>query len=334
LEVNNIREAVEKFCTTIGSNPMLVQGAGGNISWKDGDTLWVKASGMWMADAEKKDIFVPIDLKNIKKEIAKSNYSVDIQTIALSELRPSIETILHSLMPHKIVLHVHAVETLAYLVTQNYSELLNSILKNTYNYAYVDYKKPGPDLAEAISKILIDSPGVQIIFLQNHGVVIGGIDIDEIDKILSFIECAAKDHASQNSNLSRKVMQEPKMEGYHTINDEKINKLVENELYFLHTKSNWALFPDHVVFLGGKSFCYSSLKEFSLSKEKPNLLFIRGIGVFSHKKLSYTQKTQLRCYCDVVSRLNPKHKINNLNESQIHELLNWNLEKHRVKNSK
>ena len=52
-----MRETIEKFCTTIGLNPMLVQGAGGNISWKDGGTLWVKASGMWMVDAEKKDYF-------------------------------------------------------------------------------------------------------------------------------------------------------------------------------------------------------------------------------------------------------------------------------------
>jgi len=329
-----MRETVERFCTSIGSNPMLVQGAGGNISWKDGDTLWVKASGMWMVDAEKKDIFVAVDLKNIKKEIAKSNYSVDIQALALSELRPSIETILHSLMPHKIVLHLHAIETLAYLATQNYSELLNSILKNTYISAYIDYIKPGPDLAEAISEKFINSPDVQIIFLQNHGVVIGGMDIDEIDKILNFIEGTAKDHAIKESNLSLKIMQAAILDSYHTINDQKINNLVENEVCFFHTKFNWALYPDHVVFLGGKSFCYNSLEEFLLSKEKPHLIFIKGVGIFSLNKLSYTQLTQLRCYYDVVSRLNAKHKINTLNESQIHELLNWNLEKHRVKNSK
>jgi len=334
LEVNNIREAVEKFCTIIGSNPMLVQGAGGNISWKDGDTLWVKASGMWMADAEKKDIFVPVDLKNIKKEIAKSNYSVDIQTLALSELRPSIETILHSLMPHKIVLHVHAVETLAYLVTQNYSELLDSILKNTYNSAYVDYKKPGPDLAEAISKILIDSPGVQIIFLQNHGVVIGGADIEEIIKILNFIEDTAKNRAIKDSNRLLKIIQGATPKGYHSINDIEINNLVENNAYFLHTKFNWALYPDHVVFLGGKSFCYNSLEEFLYSKDRPDLVFIKSVGVFSLNKLSFTQLAQLRCYYDVVSRLNAKYKIKTLNDNQIHELLDWNLEKHRVKNSK
>ena len=334
MEVNNIREAVKKFCTTIGSNSMLVQGAGGNISWKDGDTLWVKASGMWMADAEKNDIFVPVDLKNIKKEIAKSNYSVDIQTLALSELRPSIETILHSLMPHKIVLHVHAVETLAYLVTQNYSELLDSILKNTYNSAYVDYKKPGPDLAEAISKILIDSPGVQIIFLQNHGVVIGGADIEEIIKILNFIEDTAKNRAIKDSNRLLKIIQGATPKGYHSINDIEINNLVENNAYFLHTKFNWALYPDHVVFLGGKSFCYNSLEEFLYSKDRPDLVFIKSVGVFSLNKLSFTQLAQLRCYYDVVSRLNAKYKIKTLNDKQIHELLDWNLEKHRVKNSK
>ena len=150
-----MRETVEKFCTIIGLNPMLVQGAGGNISWKDENTLWVKASGMWMVDAEKKDIFVPVDLKNIREEIAKHNYSIDMQTLTSSELRPSIETILHGLMPHRVVLHVHAVEILPYLVTQNYSKLLNSILEGMYNSAYVGYKNPGPDLAQAISEIFL-----------------------------------------------------------------------------------------------------------------------------------------------------------------------------------
>ena len=57
-----IEEQVKAFCAWIGKDPLLVQGAGGNVSWKDGDTLWVKASGTWLADATEKDIFVPVDL--------------------------------------------------------------------------------------------------------------------------------------------------------------------------------------------------------------------------------------------------------------------------------
>jgi hypothetical protein len=46
----------------VGRNMLLVQGAGGNSSIKDGDVLWVKASGTWLADADAKDIFVPVSL--------------------------------------------------------------------------------------------------------------------------------------------------------------------------------------------------------------------------------------------------------------------------------
>jgi rhamnose utilization protein RhaD (predicted bifunctional aldolase and dehydrogenase) len=36
---------VKTYCSQIGADPLLVQGAGGNASWKEGDTLWIKASG-------------------------------------------------------------------------------------------------------------------------------------------------------------------------------------------------------------------------------------------------------------------------------------------------
>ena len=125
-----MRSEVEKFCVKIGSDPLLVQGAGGNISWKEKDVLWVKASGKCMINAEKEDIFVPVNLCKIRNEIKAHNYTFNIQTLNTSKLRPSIETVLHGLMPHKVVLHIHAVEVLSYLVAENYSELLNDILND------------------------------------------------------------------------------------------------------------------------------------------------------------------------------------------------------------
>ena len=35
----------------IGADPLLIQGPGGNTSFKSGDELWVKASGAWLAEA-------------------------------------------------------------------------------------------------------------------------------------------------------------------------------------------------------------------------------------------------------------------------------------------
>ena len=45
----------------IGKNLNLIQGAGGNSSVKIDKVLWVKASGYWLSDANKKNIFVIIN---------------------------------------------------------------------------------------------------------------------------------------------------------------------------------------------------------------------------------------------------------------------------------
>ena len=88
-------------------------------------------------------------------------------------------------MPHNVVLHIHAVEILASLVSKDYASLISSIIGKSYECAYVDYKKPGADLAEAVGEAVTLCPGVQIIFLQNHGIVIGGADVSEINNILN-----------------------------------------------------------------------------------------------------------------------------------------------------
>ena len=66
-----MRHDVRNYCARIGQEPLLVQGAGGNVSWKDGGTLWIKASGAWLADAEKDDIFVPADLDTLRVALAR-----------------------------------------------------------------------------------------------------------------------------------------------------------------------------------------------------------------------------------------------------------------------
>ena len=73
---NTLKASVIEYCSTIGADPLLVQGAGGNVSWKEEDTLWVKASGTWLAEAAGKDIFVPVDLPHLRAAIASGDFSV------------------------------------------------------------------------------------------------------------------------------------------------------------------------------------------------------------------------------------------------------------------
>ena len=68
-----ILDELRAMSARVGRNILLVQGAGGNSSLKDDDVLWVKASGTWLADAEAKDIFVPVALSAARAALVPSS---------------------------------------------------------------------------------------------------------------------------------------------------------------------------------------------------------------------------------------------------------------------
>ena len=43
---------ISKLSAKIGKDLSLIQGGGGNTSIKEEDSMWVKASGKWLSDAE------------------------------------------------------------------------------------------------------------------------------------------------------------------------------------------------------------------------------------------------------------------------------------------
>ena len=148
------RELISNLCENIGKDNLLVQGAGGNISWKDSKTLWVKASGTWLENANKENIFVPVSLKTINKEISNGNFSFKPSANNNSKLKPSIETILHALMKQKYVLHLHAVDVISDIIKENCNDVLNSKIPKKFYWKLIDYHTPGPDLAKSINGVI------------------------------------------------------------------------------------------------------------------------------------------------------------------------------------
>ena len=113
---SDVRIQIEKMCVGLATNPLLVQGAGGNVSWKEDDTLWIKASGTWLSDAADDDIFIPTNLVHLRAALTQGNFDVTPIVTSESSLRPSIETLLHALMPQRVVVHLHAIDVLSHLV--------------------------------------------------------------------------------------------------------------------------------------------------------------------------------------------------------------------------
>ena len=108
-ELSSLRE----LSALVGSDLLLTQASTGNSSIKLENILWIKTSGKWMADAIHEDIFIPLDLREVKECVKQKADPAEL------DVRASIETAMHAVMPHRVVLHIHSVDTIAWAVRQD-----------------------------------------------------------------------------------------------------------------------------------------------------------------------------------------------------------------------
>ena len=327
---------LRKYCAAIGLDPLLVQGAGGNVSLKEEDTLWIKASGTCLSNACTQEIFIPVDLNDLRRQIASKNFAAIPKSTNDTSLKPSIETMFHALMPHRLVLHLHAVDILVHLVRKDCNEFLNNVLDSSISFSIVGYCKPGANLASAISNALEQSPLTDVVFLRNHGIVIGGDSVADVDeKLTKIIQCLA--------NYSSPVQLLPSLpppnlsfipDFYSPVNDPFIHQLATNPKLFSRLSSHWALYPDHVVFLGARPYIFTSLASLEqhalTAKTLPELIFLSGMGVYVQSSFTETREAQLRCYLDVLLRQSGDTELCVLSDTHVDELLNWDAEQYRL----
>ncbi|MCX8956438.1 class II aldolase/adducin family protein [Erwinia psidii] len=331
---NMTASQVTACCARLGKDPLLVQGAGGNVSWKEGEVLWVKASGTWLARAEEEAVFIPVDLAHVRSEIAAGNFAVSPKVLGDSTLRPSIETLMHALMPHRIVVHLHVIELLANLVRERCDISAIALPEEVKPVVVVDYFKPGAELARAIHDGVANAPSASIIFLKNHGVVIGAEQIEQVDHLLTIlIETMKTTPMAAAVTPDVAALPETAHGDYIPLADADVHRLARDPALVNRLSADWALYPDHVVFLGPKPFVFASwaaLNDFAASEPLPELVFIRDQGVFVHPAFSLAKQLQLRCYFDVLVRQKPDEKLRTLSGEQIAELLNWDAEQYRM----
>lgn len=331
----DLRDQVIAYCAKLGTDPLLVQGAGGNVSWKEGEVLWVKASGTWLAQALEKDIFVAVDLMHLKIAIASGDMTVTPRMVSDSTLRPSIETLLHALMPQKVVVHLHAIEMLTHLVKDDVSAQLATKLAGKISYVLAPYQKPGASLAQTVMAALQQQANTQVVFLKSHGVVVGAENVEEVERLLLILLNAMRTEPLPLVNVDQAAIANVACNGqsYKCVADVGIQQLAINSSLFEKLETNWALYPDHVVFLGARAHCFDSQEQFHQTfngaEAMPDLVFIRDNGVYAKTGFSDAKLAQLRCYYDVVSRTEGRN-LTQLDATQVAQLLHWDAEQYRM----
>jgi rhamnose utilization protein RhaD (predicted bifunctional aldolase and dehydrogenase) len=332
----SMHDQVSDFCARIGADPLLVQGAGGNVSWKTEDTLWIKASGTWLKDARAKDIFVPVDLSHLRAALAAGRYDATPRTLSSGGLRPSIETVLHALLPQPVVVHIHAIHALAWMVRPDPWPAIAAKLPPRWQPCYVPYRKPGAELAAVVRDVVAGHPGTQLVFMGNHGIVMAGDSLSQVGDILDDVARSLAIHPS--SSETRWVPDHIQVDPQRVlwpVSDPVIQSLDLSASGLARMSDAWALYPDHVVFLGDRPICHASVDEAvtrcrsepSLGSGQPH--FIQDVGVFALGDLSPGCMAQLRCYADVMIRQTPDQALQALTMDDVAALLNWDAERYR-----
>lgn len=329
-----MKNEIDAFSARLGSDFFLTQGSGGNISYKEGDYLCVKSSGQKMSDALNKDIFLTLSIGNIREEITRKNFSYKPAVINGQQGKPSIELMFHVILPYRIVVHLHPIDLLVTLVQKNAQSIIEQ-KKFEFEWGYLPYNKPGADIAQNIYQLMMEREGIEVIFLQNHGVIMGADNIEGIEKIIGSITAAFHCPVVKRmqSSISADIQRQFFLEGYEFILDEDITELVLNESLFGILKSSWALYPDLVVFLGGSPVIYEGLSQQAIANLSNQIdapfILIKGVGILRSISAKSEQDLHLRTFYEILIRLPSNVSIHTLNSKQINELVTWEDEIYR-----
>ncbi len=333
---NHELDELKRISETLGQNKDIIQATGGNTSLKQGELIWVKASGKALVNANKEEIFLPINLKESKSRVEElTEGPINFKATNNSELRPSIETALHILMPQKYVIHTHPIDVIASSVRVNSNQLLKEKL-NGLDIAIIEYMKPGLPLAREVSKTLKNKQ-VSIIILKNHGLVIGVDSSDEAmelhRKISMRLAMKERQTVPPNTSVLKEAVEQlnrekviarlPISEKIHSIGNDYLSKRIA---------LNGSLFPDHVVFCGKKPTVIEigNLKNIGTPNIKsPPYLLVEGYGVILLNRCTKEAEEMLEAEAKVLLRLEEIEGLNFLTDEQCDELINWDAEIYR-----
>ena len=190
----------------LGRDKTLVLHGGGNTSVKvtepnilgeDEQRLYVKGSG-WDLEFIESAGFSPVQLAHMLK-LAKLSSLPDPQMVnelvthmtRASAPTPSVETILHALLPHKYVDHTHADAVIAITNTANGEARIREIYGQ--DVVVIPYVMPGFDLARLVAQIFAadSNPNTQGMVLLNHGIFsFGETAKASYERMIALVSCA------------------------------------------------------------------------------------------------------------------------------------------------
>ena len=324
-----------RLSADIGRDPLLIQASSGNTSVKLNGIMWIKASGTWLADAERDEIFVPVDLKEALSAVHRNTEApADWETPSGVRLRASIETTMHAVLPSRVVAHVHSVNTIAWAVRGDGRARLNERLRGL-PWCWIPYVPSGLPLAQEIQKALADCPDASIFVLANHGLVVRGDSCAEVRRLIDFVE--------NRLALSPVEAPEPNYNLLSCIAGHSRWRVPDNAaIHSLATDRNsrsivagGVLFPCQAIFSAGTAAVLPPGEESAALQqaddpERPFFL-VEGCGVIVNESMTRADMEMLVGLAEVVRRIDRSAPLRYLSEDELQLVLNEDAHDYRLR---
>lgn len=333
--------ALVRVSQDIGRDIELVQGAGGNTSAKLDGVLWVKASGTWLADAGDDWIFVPVDLAVARQAITDGEENIPalpspgIKQMGAKPMRPSIETSLHALMPHRFVLHVHGVNSIAWAALAAGEAGIARRLAGL-RWSFVPYCRPGVPLSQAVAG-LVERERPDILMLGNHGLVVGADDADQAFALAREVERRLDLAARRGGRADLDRLAALAADSAYRPAGSDESHWTALDGWSLTVAAKGSLYPDHVVFLGPGAYVLGDGEtpvEVAARAQRrgvplPAFMLVPGAGTLIRRDLTAGAEAALRCLGLVTARLPVDEAVRYLTAAEEGALLNWDAEHYR-----
>ncbi len=308
--------AFRALSARLGGDPLQVQGPGGNTSLKDGDVMWIKASGTELAQAERLDIFLAVDRAAALAEARGSAGDGSCRAAVLDRctaLRPSIETTFHAALDHAVVVHTHSVAALVHAISPEGCAAAEDKLGGL-PFVTVPYAMPGLPLTRSImSRVTAETT---VLILQNHGLICCGGTVPEVSELLGEVE---ERLAMPHRAASHELPEADPGAGMAWVAE----GWMAQEPRTCALAMSGSYYPDHVVFLGP-----GGLSAGGRPGAWPAVLH-EGAGIALRTDASSSQRAMLRCLSDVLGRLPEEWSARPVGPDAEAELLNWDAERYR-----
>jgi rhamnose utilization protein RhaD (predicted bifunctional aldolase and dehydrogenase) len=311
----------------IGRDPLLAQASSGNTSLKVNGVLWIKASGKRLADANEEQIFVPLDLAACLQSYANGQSLPPLLGGASpAHLQPSVETFMHAILPHRVVVHVHSVNAISWAVRADASLQL-AVRLFGLNWCWIPYAVSGSSLAREIRLRARRNPRSNIYVLGNRGLVVCADDCKRVESLLLEVE--------RRLALAPRLVPQPNLSTLEEIQRISAWRLPHDKtLHTLGTDGNsrrvveaGVLYPCQAQLLGGMlPILPRGVSGFRFHRQiaavaKSRVLIVERGGVLVREDASRAELEALQGYAAVVRRIEGAAPLRCLTPAEVKSAL-------------